>query len=51
MNHPEKTPDLASGAGAESAASTPAGRPATGVNPRRAVPVLLFLFIFCLVVD
>lgn len=51
MNHPEKTPGLASGAGAESAASTPAGRPATGVNPRRAVPVLLFLFIFCLVVD
>lgn len=63
MNHPEKTPDLASGAGPESAVSTPAaavpangtpaaaGRPTTGVNPRRAVPVLLFLFIFCLVVD
>ncbi|MCT1545458.1 MULTISPECIES: MFS transporter [Kocuria] len=50
-------------AGPQSAAATPAAavpatatgaagaRTTSGVNPRRAVPVLLFLFIFCLVID
>lgn len=64
MNHPDENPDLPQTAGPDSAASTPAAavpathagtaeapRTAGGVNPRRAVPVLLFLFIFCLVID
>ena len=63
MNPENQNPVPASEAGPQSAASTPAAavpatatgaagaRTTSGVNPRRAVPVLLFLFIFCLVID